>query len=516
MSRIANLAASNATIQHILNTQKRLHELETMVSTEKVSQDYKGLADSSQHLINFENTRNLLDQYTSNNAIMDVRLEIAEASVTGVEETVTNFRDLLLQFQQNAIYTDETVSDMQEWALRSLRTIEGYLNTEADSRFVFAGARTTTQPVDFGYSTLTDFQQAFDGEMTTYPTTRDAQLADFSVSQDNTGTTDWLYFEEQNAGSGVSRITATTPEFANLAVGTRITVSGTASNDGTYTVQAVGGGGLTVDIVTEMLTDEANQNGASLTTLDEVSYNATDFTDLSFDRATNTITAAMAGSLADVEVGTAITIGGTTSNDGTYTVVSNDGTNIVVASKHLTDEGAAGAGNQETGTVSAASYYSGDRTATTHRIDDDRSFTYDLTAIDPAFEKAIRAMSIIAQGAFGTAGGLDQNTTRVGDAMYLLDSSLTTTLSGSGPYGTESTSNLEKISKGLGFDRVLINQMDKTHKKFIGYLETQISAMENVNNLEAITKLLDDSRALEASYEALSRIRQLSLHNYLS
>lgn len=186
----------------------------------------------------------------------------------------------------------------------------------------------------------------------------------------------------------------------------------------------------------------------------------------------------------------------------------------MVASKSLTDEGAAG--TEVAGTISATSYYSGDTTVLTHRVDDDRSFSYDLTAVDPAFEKAIRAMSIIAQGEFGKAGGLDQNKGRVGDALFLLDNSLDATTSSSGPYGTELASNLQRVLKDLSFDRVLINRMNTTHENFINYLEGQIDETEGIDNLEAITKLLDESRVLEASYEAMSRIRQLSLTNYMS
>jgi flagellin-like hook-associated protein FlgL len=514
MSRITDLAASNSLLGYILNTQKNLLDLESQVATEKASQDYKGIARDSQHLINFENTRDLLDQFTRNNELMDVRLEIAQESTSGLEETVRDFRDVLLQFYQNADYSEESVADIQQWAFRSLSTIEGYLNTEADGRYLFSGARVTTQPADFGFTELEDFQAHYNGETVTYATTRDAQLADFSLSQDSAGNTNWLYFERDAGASGVSRITGTTGQFANIAPGTTITVSGTGSNDGTYTVQSVGGGGTTIDVVTKQLTNEANQAAATLTTANGDKYTAVDFTDLTFDRATSTITAAAAGSLSAVEVGSTITIGGTTNNDNAYTVVSNDGTNIVVASKTLTDEGSAG--SEVAGTISAASYYSGDTTVLTHRVDDDRSFSYDLTAVDPAFEKAIRAMSIIAQGEFGTAGGLDQNQDRVGDALYLLDNSLDATTSSSGPYGTEQTGNLERVLKDLSFDRVLINRMNTTHENFINYLDGQIDATEGVDNLEVITKLLDESRVLEASYEAMSRIRQLSLTNYMS
>lgn len=516
MTRIADLSASNALIQRILTTQATLHDLETQVSTEKKSQTYSGIANESQHLLNIENTNKLLGQYVRNNEIMDLRLEVADATITGFQQTATDFQDVLITFGQTSVPTQENVDNIQDWAFQTLKTIESYLNTEADGRYLFSGARLTTQPVDLGLTTRQAFQAKYDGYGVTYPTTRDAHLSDFSISNDGAATPDttWLYFEK-DAGAGASRITATAAQFANIDVGATFELTGTASNNGTYTVAAVGGGGTTIDIVTEMLTDEANETAATLTKPDGTVLRTGTLTDLSFVRATNTVTAAAAGSLSGIAVGEAFTIGGTTNNNGTYTVVSNDGTNIVVETKFLTDEGGAGAA-AVAGTLTATSYYKGDKTAITHRVDNDRSFSYDLNAIDPAFEKIIRAVSIVAQGVFGTEGGLDQNMSRVNDALALLDLGLTATATGAQPYGTELTSNIERIQRDVAFDRILIKQMNETHNQLIGFLDTEISDVENADRLEVVSRLLDTSQALEASYQAMARIRQLSLHNFLS
>lgn len=515
MSRIADLSASNALIQHILNTQSSLHDLEVQVSTEKKSQTYSGIADESQHLINIENTNKLLSQYVRNNEIMDLRLEVAEATISGLEETVKDFQDVLNTFKQTSNPTEETVDNIQDWAFQTLKTIESYLNTEADGRYLFSGARLTTQPVNLGLSSRTAFQAKYDGFGVTFPTTRDAHLSDFSISQDGATPplTNWLYFEQDGGATGTSRITATTAQFANVEVGTTFEVTGTTSNNGTYTVAAIGGGGTTIDVVTEMLTDEANQAAATLTKPDGTVMSNSSFTDLSFVRATDTITAATAGSLAGIAVGEAFTIAGTTDNDGTYTVVSNDGTNIVVESKYLTDEGAGAA--EVAGTLTATSYYKGDKTTLSHRVDNDRTFSYDLNAIDPAFEKVIRAVSIIAQGVFKTEGGLDQNMSRVDDALALLDLGLKATATGVQPYGTELTSNIEQIERDVAFDRILIKQINNTHGRLIGFLDKEVVDAEDTDRLEAVSRLLDTSQALEASYQALARIRSLSLHNFL-
>jgi len=71
------------------------------------------------------------------------------------------------------------------------------------------------------------------------------------------------------------------------------------------------------------------------------------------------------------------------------------------------------------------------------------------------------------------------------------------------------------VQMDIGYQQVLLHETNERHEQFITTLENQAAKVENADPLEAITKLLDQSRALEASYEAVSRIRQLSLIDYL-
>ena len=111
---------------------------------------------------------------------------------------------------------------------------------------------------------------------------------------------------------------------------------------------------------------------------------------------------------------------------------------------------------------------------------------------------------------------MDQNKSRIDDALYLLEVSLTPTIPANPPYGTETVGNIEVLQRDTGYDRVLLEQTNKGHETLIGFFDARIARTENVNKLEAITRLLDDSRALEASYQALARIRELQLADFLS
>ena len=191
-------------------------------------------------------------------------------------------------------------------------------------------------------------------------------------------------------------------------------------------------------------------------------------------------------------------------------MVSNDGTSIVVQSNTLQSET-----NSTTATLSSASYYQGDDMQQQQIISEGRTVNVGTTAADPAFEKAIRAMSIIAQGSYGTAGGLDQNMGRISNSLFLLADSLQSPAAGTPPYGPEKSSDINSVTENIGYTQKIIAQADSTQAQVSGYLQTQLSSQINTDPTTAVTNLLNDSNSLQASYQALSQIRNLSLMNYL-
>jgi len=708
MSRISTLASNTLLLNQTLRTQQNLFDRQVSVSSEKKSQTYSGIHDDSRRLVNVENQRDLLQRFISSNEQQDVQLELKTTAIAGIESTLKLVKDKLHDFTAANPKDANQVADLQQAAFGALKSLQGYLNTEIDGKFLFAGSRVSTKPVDLGLTTLAAFQAKYDGATVTYPTTRDAHLDTLSISQNNTSEkNNWLQFEERNATSGLSRITGTSGEFANLAAGSTIVVSGTGGiNDGTYTVSAVGNSGSTLDLVTEQFTTAAastgtisyqdpnndaltvsvsdsltftNNNGATAdtltyvgTTLDSLTVgtaitisgtataaNNSRYTISAIDTTTNTISITpkrlidqglqslsftALGNLSLVEGGTAadslvapagtfrdangvnlvpgtqVTVAGTSvaANNTTYTIASvstdgstatlittddvvadpnqngtvqsvhpagteyfkftavtnmsfldntpsadtisaplgtfrdsagnnlvagvqltiagtgsaNDGSTFTIASVsadgstvtlETTDAATTAAGVSGTatavtsaGAISVGTFYQGDQLTASHRVDENRSFTLDLNATNPAFEKAMRAFATIIQGVFGEEGGLDQNYDRVSKALALIDGALTRAPTNTAPYGTtELSGSIEQANIDLGFNRVLISDTNALNKKFIGFLDTSVSDIENADLTETLTKLLDDQRALEVSFQAYARVRQLSLTKFL-
>lgn len=432
MTRIVNLAASNQLLAFLGRTHQRVHDLQLQVASEKVSQDYAGIAHGARRLVNLETSRDLMERFVQGNELMATRLNLTSTTVEAIRKTVRDFRANLLAYGNGEPLTESAVEDLQSAAFRALVDMETYLNTDADGQFLFAGARATTRPVEFGLSDLAAFQASFDGDAVVYPPTRASHVeTDLSLSAADTGGLTML------AGNTISA--AIPGSLAGIPIGATITLSGTALNDGRYTV----------------VTNNGN----------------------------------------DIQISGAMTVGSSTIN--VVNSVVNEGPPPVAA------------------TLTVDSWYHGDSLSQTHRVDRERSFSLSLNAIDPAFEKAIRAMGLIAQGAYGTAGGLDQNIGRIDQAIELLNNALDRAAGGTPPFGTELTGSIEAVQMDLGFKEVVLDQSNRRHEDFIGFLEAGVADIENADTTEAITRLLDDSRALEASYQTTARIQELSLVNFL-
>lgn len=339
------------------------------------------------------------------------------------------------------------------------------------------------------------------------------------VFTDNGTGTDTIAVQQFGGGGAVPDV------FNGLAVGDTVTLTNTASNNATFTINAISTDGSTIT-VDEGVTNETDLN-TNFSGSNSFSYNAGTQLDFSITAGPtyNLIMedsggTPVPGAFSALKVGMQVTTSGTASNNGTFTVatVSSDGSAVTFTEPVVGEIDVTGARIQSfaaSGTISATPYYSGDSASTTHRTSTLRSFESGLTGIDPAFEKAIRAMKIIMQGAFGSGGGLDENPERIAQARYLLESSLELTVSGTPPFGAELTSNIQQLQQNNGFNQVLLDDQNKLHKDFIGFIDSAVADIENSDPLATITRLLDDSRALEASYQTFSRIRQLSLVNFL-
>jgi len=317
-------------------------------------------------------------------------------------------------------------------------------------------------------------------------------------------------------GTGGTVAGNSTAALNNITTKVAAAVNADAASAEIVTAAASGGGGgvitLTADTAGTSFTrvSSASTAGDGTATGTTATNNLPASTD---NKAITAITTANANAFANLAVGASITISGanTTGNDGTYTISSNSAGVITTAESIATTD----ANDTAPTLISNISYFSGDELTQSHNVNKVRSFDIDLTGIDPSFEKAIRGLFHIAQGVFNTGGGLDQNTSRIDESLYLIESALDRNPGGTEPFGTELIGSIEQVSRDIGFDRVLISQTNTTNQSLINFYDNMIQEYEDVDPLETYSKLLDQQNSLEASYQALARIRQLSLADFL-
>jgi len=98
MSRISTLAANTLLLNQTLRTQSRILDGQVAVSSEKKSQNYKGIHVDSRRLVNIEHTRDLLQRYIKNNEQEDVNLTVSTTVVESIQEAVKDLRGSLATF----------------------------------------------------------------------------------------------------------------------------------------------------------------------------------------------------------------------------------------------------------------------------------------------------------------------------------------------------------------------------------------------------------------------------------
>ncbi len=377
---------------------------------------------------------------------------------------------------------------------------------------------------------ITVESKKFTDEGTTSANSTAATFFDYYSDMDVSFTAGTSTIEVRQSGTA----TAVPGVFNGLAVGNKFTVTNSTSNNSTFTIASIAADGSSVT-VQEAVTSETDTTGVNFagattgsgtTPLSFVSGTHMVFTNVGA-AGTDTIQilenddATVVNAFGDLKVGQQVTVTGTAAHDSVYTIntISADGSTITV------DEDIAATANDSdgarmqvfsvAGSVSATSYFKGDTRSLTHRVDDNRSFTLDLSAAHPSIEKAIRAISLILQGSFQSEGGLDQNPDRTGQAEYLLEAALERTVSGTAPFGTETAGSIEQVQIDMGFQRVLIKDTNDLHTDLIGFFDNSIIDMENVDLTETLGRLLDDQRSLEASFQIFARVRELSLTNFI-
>jgi flagellin-like hook-associated protein FlgL len=514
VTRVATFATQQALIQRMLEVQKRVFDGQTQVGTEKKSQDYIGIATDSFRLLNIENEKSRVERFINNNTSAETTLKAMNASVKSIDDIVRSLRQELIGFTGRDL-TDQSpqdvsaVNDIQERAFAALNDFEFFLNLKIDGKYVFGGGKSDVPPVSIPYDNVAQFQKDFDGIDVTYPTTRAAQLVDAKF--DNVAVTNFANLTYGTPAVNVIQTDAAAGTFVTSTVTDSsfgsLTYAGSATN-GTIT-SSFNGAFSNFEVGQTFALDSSSNNGIYTVTA------------VSADGRTITVDQPLsAGSDAAGPVmrflppnGATIFLSGSANgSNGAYTVrwPTNAELNsapfggLVLDGSQIFLTGQLNNTTPETVNLRTRPYYGGDRLETQHRVSETRTIKFGVNGLDPAFEKAIRAIGQLLQG------DLLNNQQRAVDALALLNDAIEHT-----PLSTELPGDLQDIQNRLGINQKVLADAKDEQKQFMAFLEVRQIEIENVDPTEAAVKLNDDVRALNISFATLARVQQLSLVDYL-
>lgn len=383
-TRVPTTATYRIYMNNMSNQKSSINQLSYQATTGNKYDSYDKYGLSSYRILSLQNEQSVVEKYLETNSISQVVLESQQKAVDDIRSAVIDFRDQLREFFANDLTTmskdpseEELIAlqNTQEAAFEAMSLMAYYLNSQVDGNYIFGGGKDGQKPVDFPYTTLEDFQAAYDGKILTYPTSYSASLSEMSSASELTnGATLKQNFQtltpkttvrtgeatnEMRFDSANKTLTANNVDtFKGFSAGDKIGVTGTAGNNKTLTVASVSDDGKTLTFV-EDVADETLTNSAGVTFTKGWSFVNTPEDILQNQPETNVLKGAT-GEFSNLKAGEKMKIEGTGANDGYKTIesISLDGSTVTFKEQVVTEAPVTTAKahqSLDTGTITAQS-----------------------------------------------------------------------------------------------------------------------------------------------------------------
>lgn len=383
-TRVPTTATYRIYMNNMSNQKSSINQLSYQATTGNKYDSYDQYGLSSYRILSLQNEQSVVEKYLETNSISQVVLESQQKAIDDIRSKIIDFRDQLREFFANDLTTmskdpseEELIAlqNTQEAAFEAMSLMAYYLNSQVDGNYIFGGGKDGQKPVDFPYTTLEDFQAAYDGKILTYPTSYSASLSEMSSASELTnGATLKQNFQtltpkttvrtgeatnEMRFDSANKTLTANNVDtFKGFSAGDKIGVTGTAGNNKTLTVASVSDDGKTLTFV-EDVADETLTNSAGVTLTKGWSFVNTPEDILQNQPETNVLKGAT-GEFSKLKAGEKMKIEGTGANDGYKTIesISLDGSTITFKEQVVTEAPVTTAKahqSLDTGTITAQS-----------------------------------------------------------------------------------------------------------------------------------------------------------------
>lgn len=151
-------------------------------------------------------------------------------------------------------------------------------------------------------------------------------------------------------------------------------------------------------------------------------------------------------------------------------------------------------------TIADTSYYTGDDATLSVRISSEQTISYGVTANNPAFEKALRAVEAVFQAASDTS---------------LSSADLTAALQSALTVANQATTELANLQADVSISASSLKSAATEQTTYVTLLQASLSDVKNVDAAEVAVRVATLQTQLTASYSAVSGIAQMSLVKYL-
>lgn len=145
VTRIGTFTNQQRILDATLRNQASLAETQLQVATGKKTQSFSGLGQDVTRLANLKNDLAKSEQFIENIDAVTKRLELMEFGLEQIDDFAREMRSIM-RSSLNGDAAD--TNNLQELAQQFLDQIVEIMNLRDDSRYLFAGGKTDTQPVD--------------------------------------------------------------------------------------------------------------------------------------------------------------------------------------------------------------------------------------------------------------------------------------------------------------------------------------------------------------------------------
>ena len=543
MVRVPTYANYNRLLNQSMKTKSMVDLYSYQATTGIKYSNYAGYGMSASNIVNMEASLSVTQTFLDNNVVLNTSVTAMSTVMESIENSVTSFKSQLnnslsaLSDLKNGDKVSQevsaSISELQMVAFSAMSLLSDALNTSMGGKYIF-GAGSSSAPTEFPFQTLDEFQAYYDGININYPTSSNANLSSRDVNWETSGN---LTINKDTSADAPENqfVLSSTKGFTSTAVIGGENTTGTLSfsqldNTLKSTVRgafnAIGAGDTLIftdsDGVTQSyIVDKVSEDGKTITFAESTPVTA----DAEYPNGYNT------GSANPVTIGTSFAVGsvvnfagyGENSNNVAPTMqivgINQDGSLVVSADESYfdTDNLPITIDANERWSIDSESYYVGGSATETYRISDNQSITLDISANDSVFDKLFRAFGMIAQGNLiktdenGIITNAEEVDSRVNEAMNYLQSAIDN--NGKATNGKNETLSL--VIAKISANYVTLDNVQKTLEAVQGNLEDSVDSVKNVDKTEATVKLLEAQNSLEASYQVLSNVLNLSLLNYM-